>query len=257
LLPSNKVDLLVLTHNRLRFTQECLLALQHTDWSLVNRVVCYEENSTDGTRALVDSWCRTLPVPYEQFDTQLGSPIAVMKDFLERMGSPLFAKIDSDVVVPPEWLNRCVEVMAANPELSLLGIEPVRSRTPSPYRAARGVRTPTCDAETNGTPSGYVPCGSIGGIGLMRRSCFQANSVLQPYAIYGGFTTWQLEHPMIKKGWIAPALKLFLLDRLPIEPWKSLSEEYIKKGWQRPWTNYELKDKEMWDWWFAKEAVCN
>ena len=34
-------------------------------------------------------------------------------------------------------------------------------------------------------------------------------------------------------------LKVFLLDRLPGEPWASLSRKYIAKGWQRAWSGYD------------------
>src|SRR6185437_7799659 len=76
---------------------------------------------------------------------------------------------------------------------------------------------------------GYAPCDSIGGIGLMRRSAFRNRRPMEPHAQngVGGFTDWQLHFADVCKGWIVPPLKCFLLDRLPFEPWASLSKKYI------------------------------
>lgn len=95
----------------------------------------------------------------------------------------------------------------------------------------------------------YAQCDAIGGVGLMRRSAF-GKQRMKPHSTYGGFTDWQIAHPEVTKGWIVPPLKLFLLDRLPLEPWASLSKRYIEEGLQRPWTNYEPKDADaLWSWW--------
>jgi hypothetical protein len=70
-----------------------------------------------------------------------------------------------------------------------------------------------------------------------------------PHGTYGGFTDWQLLHKEVRKGWILPPLKVFLLDRLPMEPWASLSRKYIAAGDQRPWANYKPADAHLWSWW--------
>src|SRR5580704_10732564 len=95
---------------------------------------------------------------------------------------------------------------------------------------------------------GYVPCSSIGGIGVMRRRAFDGRP-LTPDGKYGGFEAWQKAHPEVVRGWIRPALKLFLLDRLPMEPWRSLSTQYEALGWQRHWNTYRLGASHLWDWW--------
>jgi hypothetical protein len=53
-----------------------------------------------------------------------------------------------------------------------------------------------------------------------------------------GFTEWQNRNDL-KRGWITPDLLVPQLDRVPVEPYRSLSETYIENGWQRAWTPYD------------------
>jgi len=250
-----KTDLLFLVHNRRAFTEAALGALRvNTDWRLVNRLWLYcEAGDDDGARDRTVCWARELG--FRNVGVQLGSygsPAAIMNDYLSR-GSrrhDLFCKIDNDVIVPPGWLNQCLDVMNRHPELHLLGIEPPASRTPAPW--SRGQRLPApddCNGQGQPVNPGYARCEFIGGIGIMRTAAFDGRTRMQPHSTYGGFTDWQVHQPDLVKGWIVPPLRLFLLDRLPVEPWASLSAEYISKGWQRPWTNYAQDDTTLWDWW--------
>ena len=178
------------------------------------------------------------------------SPVAAMNKWLDvqllSRGAPdLFAKIDNDVIVPPGWVEAAVDVMDRYPELSILGLEPWQSRTPAPWAKDKPVSTP----EKNWIGgAGYVRVECVGGVFVARRSAF-ARSRPVPRDTYGGFTDWQIEHSEIVKGWIVPSIKLFLLDRLPVEPWRSLSDGYIARGVQRPWTNYDPNMSSLWDWW--------
>lgn len=263
------IDLIYLTHNRLEFTQasfEALLA--NTDWSLVNQLWLFDEGSTDGTKqylkAAVDR--RAAKVRAAMFLADYsGGPVTCMNDWLDEPGCDIFAKIDNDVIVPPGWLNAAVGVMEAFPKLGFLGIEPPASRTPAPW-ADRRRPVPKPEEEhpssmryrhwaiadvfdISAKNPAYAQCDAIGGVGLMRRSAF-GKQRMKPHSTYGGFTDWQIAHPEVTKGWIVPPLKLFLLDRLPLEPWASLSKRYIEEGLQRPWTNYEPKDADaLWSWW--------
>jgi hypothetical protein len=97
---------------------------------------------------------------------------------------------------------------------------------------------------------GYLPAIYISGLGLYRRRTFE-NSLPQDGG-YFGFEDWMQAN--CKNGWILPSLPTILLDRLPMDPWKSLSEEYVRKGWQRAWSGagplrYKPEQHEMWDWW--------
>jgi hypothetical protein len=237
------IDLLYLAYERPEFTRASIAALiANTNWSLVNRVVVYDDAAKDDF-PFIPKWPGQDVYRCQHF----GGPVAIMNDYLARDGADVFAKIDNDVIVPLGWLDTCVGAMARRPELGLLGIEPPKSRTPAPW--ANGVRMPA--PELTGGNGDYARCDMIGGIGLMRRSAFASVDRMRPFGFngVGGFSDWQARHPEVVKGWIVPPLDLFLLDRLPIEPWASLSREYIAKGWQRPWTNYDPADAELWNWW--------
>ena len=270
------IDILFLAKNRLEFTRQALAALAaNTNWELVRDLLLWDDQSTDGTFGLVMDWANRFDglnrdhVFMGRRETALGSPAAHMNAYLTtQRPAHIFAKIDSDVIVPPGWLDQCAEVMQAHPELDLLGIEPPASRTPRREGMPRS-KTPERDGtafyrHTDGagisqiTPAcampkgrcGYAPCDSIGGIGLMRTRTFLENEPIRPHSIYGGFTEWQLDRPAVRKGWICPPLKLFLLDRMPMAPWSELSKEYEAKGWQRPWSKYPAAAAaDLWEWW--------
>lgn len=246
------IDIIFPVKNRLEFTKACITAIvKNTNWQEVHCVYVYEDGSTDGTEDFIvgQSMAGTLfPVRTKIISgTRFGGPSKVMQDYIfkakrEKDFPALFAKIDNDVIVPPYWLDKCIAVMDEHPDLDLLGVEPPLSRTP---HRKDGPRSPHPEVGATGL---YARCDSIGGIGLMRRSCFERFPDLSQHSIYGGFTEWQLSHKEIIKGWIVPPLDLFLLDRLPIEPWVTLSRRYISKGWQREWSSYDPLQT-FWGWW--------
>lgn len=228
------IDILYLAHGRSSFTYASLSTLKaNTDLTKV-RLVIYTDGEPLWTR--VDLRGEPAIVNEDPF----GGPVAIMNHYLMK-GSPtdIFVKLDNDVIVPPGWLERGAYVMGTNPTLGLLGIEPPSS---------------TIRVDLSGAVDGCVPCDSIGGIGFMRRRAFDGQDSMRPHSIYGGFTDWQIRHPEIKKAWLAPPLKLFLLDRLPIAPWRELSASYIAMGQQRAWASYPVADSHLWEWWTAPFA---
>lgn len=216
-----RVDILYLAFNRLEFTIASLnQMLRATDPDPVNQLVIYDDGSTDGTQDLVAGFLDIATIRY----TRNGSPVGVMNDYLSRDDeTEYFAKIDSDVMLPHGWLDECISVMDAHPELDLLGIEAVG-------RVGDGPRT-------------YKRAEHVGGIGLFRRRAFK--TLPEPQGRFG-FTAWQAR-PEVVTGWIQPSLNVVLLDRVPVDPWLSLSNEYEAKGWQRPWPKYSVNDP-SWKW---------
>lgn len=246
------IDIVYLAKGRPEFTKASLDALaRNTNWKLVQRLIIY----TDGTKEI------ETPIPFfvVLFNKGLhedsvifrphpvGGPINIMLDAIESGISAVWAKIDNDVIVPPCWLHRAARVMRNHDELSFLGLEPPLSRTPAPWANGRRIPSPEDRYEGDGVLT-YAPCDAIGGIGLMRTKAF-AECDMRQHSTYGGFTDWQLRRKDLVKGWILPPINLFLLDRLPVEPWASLSKQYITAGEQRPWTNYDPADHRLWDWW--------
>jgi hypothetical protein len=143
----------------------------------------------------------------------------------------VLAKLDNDTVYPPGWLGIAMEVLETRPELDMLGLECMRE----PVLATKERR-------------GYLPAEYISGLGLYRGRVFATGIPVD--GGYFGFEEWMSAH--CKNGWILPSIPTILLDRLPMEPWKSLSERYVHLGWQRPWSlelTYKAEQHEMWDWW--------
>ncbi len=231
------VDILFPVHNRLEFTKVAADALaKHTNKSLVQTVYVYDDNSEDGAGQVAMNMLRhAFSKVVEVYSFQgFGGPVAIMNDYIRQSTVEMFAKVDNDTVVCPQWLDICVDVMARSPDLDLLGIEPyspvVKPGEPLPYER------------------GSFEARFIGGIGLMRMRAFrQAMKPLVQTAKYFGFTSWQTEHEHVKKGWLDPAMNIILLDRIPTQPWASLSAEYIAKGWQRPYGMYLERDAHMWE----------
>jgi hypothetical protein len=220
--------ILYLAHNRKSFTEDSLTALKrNTNWDRVTRIDLYDDGSGDGAECVAAAFANEVGVPAEVHRGRYGSPVAVMNAYLAGCKCDLFVKVDNDVMLPPRWLDVALDVMQRNPNLALLGLEPQR--------------VPQTD------PRGYVDTRAIGGVGIMRRDVF--SDPMEPVAVHGGFDKWQLEHPQVKKGWLSPSIKMFLLDRLPMNPWRSISDEYIDKGWQRPWKRYTEADAALWTWW--------
>lgn len=221
------IDIIYLAFNRLEFTKATMQAMiANTDWSQVRRLMVYDDGSTDGTREYLKGI--QYPIVVELLFKHFGGPVAIMNDYLSRKPLELFAKVDSDTMLPPHWLGECLKVMAANKKLDLLGIEAF-------FTVASGQ-----------VARKYVPARHIGGIGLMRTSCFKTKPKADGR---NGFTGWQHANKQVVKGWLSPSLPVFLLDRMSIEPWAGLSRTYSERGWQRKWTSYGESHQLLWEWW--------
>jgi glycosyltransferase involved in cell wall biosynthesis len=226
-----RVELLYLACNRLEFTRESFMTLlANTDWSAVQRLVVGDDGSRDGTRAWLQEAARAASVPVTFQWTQHGSPVAAMAQFIAQAHAPILAKIDNDVMLPPGWLAACLGVLDRHPELALLGIEALY-----PVDEA-----PAC-------VRGYTPAPFVSGLGLYRREAF-AGSLPAAHDRWFGFEEWQqAQGDRLGRGWLTPALPIFLLDRTPLEPWRTLTRDYVRRGWQRPWPAYDLAAT-LWRW---------
>lgn len=229
------IDIVFPARNRRAFTDESLAALRdNTDWRFVRKVWFYDDGSTDGTGDLFIDAVFEIPAPAEIVKVNLNSPVDIMADYLSRTSrapAEWFAKIDNDTVVPPGWLPACLAVLLYHPQVDLLGLEAIYAPAQAEY--------PQRLAEQSD---------HIGGIGLMRTACFEG----RPLPVESGrlgFGQWQNRYPEVFKAWLRPGLPVILLDRLPFEPWASLSAQYERQGWQRPWKRYTEDDEALWAWW--------
>lgn len=238
------VDILFLAYNRLEFTREALLHLvQNTDWDLVDRIVIYDDGSTDGTLELTREF--DAPTEVNWRNTSFGSPVAVMRDYIrdDPDAGKWFVKIDSDVAVPPGWLDELLAVQEREPQYDLIGMEAGMTKVAGRDEPWDGVYR-------------VEPCTHIGGIGLMRRQWFLDAPQLNAHGRFG-FSEHQARYGPAR-GWITPDLPIVLLDRLPFEPWLSLSAEYCARRWQRDWPKWDpVWMAWAWEWMLdGEEAVA-
>lgn len=232
-----KIDILFPMKGRQGFSEASFAALlTSTDWSLVNCLYVYDDGSSkvEGNRKWMTKAIEGCPASHKFRVTSLGSPVAVMNDYLDFSDADCFAKIDNDIVVPPGWLEALSSVMEAEPELELLGTEAGMAGYPPQW-------------DWDGS-YGFEQCSHIGGVGLMRVASFRQAERGRPWPNGRfGFTEWQHEHePM--RGWIKPDLRLFALDQLPFDPWLTLAKDYVAHGIAREWGKYDRLMSWYWSW---------
>lgn len=236
------VDILYVAFNRLEFTEPSFQSLiDHTNWDLVRVLHIHDDGSSDGTaRYLHDGPVGDLPshvdVRYESM--RLGGPVAATNRHLDLCASTAadddvgaFVKIDNDVVVCPGWLDELTRTSTLNPGVDYLGVQPRFGPPVAGLCSERRVEEAR----------------HIGGVGLMRYRAFE---VCRPVANGRyGFTEFQCRHPENRKGWLTPDLPIFCLDLIDLEPYTSIAEGHIDKGWARPWAKYADGGRGYFEWW--------
>jgi GT2 family glycosyltransferase len=226
------VSLMFLACNRLEFTQESFKALlANTDWPLVSELHVYDDQSSDGTREWLDRRLADVPCPARLTAVAFGSPVDAMAHFIDNAGAPMLAKVDNDAMMPPGWLQQSLAVFQRHPELDLLGIEAMYPHDGRPE-----------------VPRSYMSAPFISGLGVYRAHAFRMSRPAA-YQKWFGLEEWQEAHGPgeLVRGWITPALEVFLLDRCPFEPWASLTEWYIARDWMRRWPKYD-ESCSLWQW---------
>lgn len=231
------VDILYVSWNRAAFAQASFKALlENTDWTQVRALHVHDDGSTDGAAEPIQHALYRVPSTVEvMFESRrLGGPVAAMNRHLDRFKETdevqAFVKIDSDFVVCPGWLPELLETANHDPGVDFLGVQP-RFGPPVP---------PSFERFADG-------CRHIGGIGFMR---YRAFDVCRP-APNGryGFTEFQTRHRESRKAWLSPDLPCFSLDLIDLEPWATLSAEYVANGWQREWPQYIAGGRDYYSWW--------
>lgn len=230
------IDIIYLAWNRKAYTEFSFSKLvENTDWNMVNKLVVYDDGSTDGTAFWLSERVVELnlagTVDAEMHHTQaLRSPVATMNHYLDHYQSDYFAKIDNDIVVPPEWLGEMYRMMYLHTSVDILGMQADQGPPVLGHYGERKIQKARW----------------IGGVGLIRRRTFKKCRP-SPNGRFG-WTEFQQGHKELVKAWIKPDLATFELDRLPVEPWRSLARRYVEVGWGREWGPYAEDADDYWSW---------
>lgn len=234
------LDVIYLAHNRLEFTQASFPnLLENTNWDLVRQLVVFDDRSEDGTRQYLYKAIHGCPVEYHLHETSFGSPVRTMNTYVAGNDSEFFAKIDSDIMVPPGWLDALTQVAAAARHIDALGME-----------AGREGLNDAAWLEP-GFVYGYQPCSHIGGVGLIRTDALGRRPRIVANGRYG-WTEFQQQWDL-GRAWITPDLRVFSLDQLPFGRWRQLAESYSESGWgrERVWPAYHGRwMSDYWEWAF-------
>lgn len=203
--------------------------MAHTAWDNVSKVVVYDDGSEDGTYEFLRDHAQPFrrnhrKIEVELRQSNLKSPAAIMNHYIATSQADAFAKIDNDIALCGGWLEKMLQVFTTS-GVELLGMEAGMVA----MQGRDGVVYEQYGAE---------PCSHIGGVGMMSVEAFKIRPpVPSRIGFRIGFTEWQDRHDP-KRAWIVPDLDVPQLDRLPFEPWISLTEEYVDKGWNRQWQKY-------------------
>lgn len=239
------VSILFPVFNRLVFTRESWSALMsNTNWHRVTQVHIFDDGSTDGSLEWIEEHRHDCPVRTELVRTSFRSSMAVTVEWIKRARTPFLAKLDNDTIYPPGWLDAAMSVMDRNPQLDMLGLEAFH-----PLDEERHLIDGF--AERYNYEAAYF----VSGLGVYRSRIWEREL---PAVIKGrdgafyGLEEFQYARPNLVRGWIKPSLPVFLLDRLPMEPWASLNKAYVQQCYQRPLSlrlTYGMDKSELWDWW--------
>lgn len=249
------VDICYLAHQRHEFTIASLTnLLKNTPWHRVNTFHVFTDGDDIAAKMIESKFglsCVT---------RRIGGPVAILNTAVEvATADPIcktdyVCKIDNDTMVPPGWLDYLLGVSQAH-DVDLIGLEAWAmdpDAFPDDFKGWTASST-----ETMRNPSGIRRSRHVGGIGLFRTSAFSAS---QPRPIRDGrygFTEWQWANPAaVTKAFLNPPLPVFLLDHLPMDPWRTLSLQYEAASTQRrTWGVYPESCSPLWDWWVGTKMT--
>lgn len=115
------VDVVLITWNNKKVLQRCLESVAATRYKKVH-VHVVDNASTDGTIQYLDSLAATFPFPLTVHKMAVNTGVPVGFNWGIVNGSAeVVARIDDDVIVPPEWLEVLVEDLKQRPYAGVVG----------------------------------------------------------------------------------------------------------------------------------------
>lgn len=219
------VDIFYSTFNRLTFVRISFSALiQNTNWNLVNLLYIADDGSTDGTTEYLLEKRRQIPTKtifIRKLKKESPNLCEVGKEFnrfLKLSKSYYVSRIDSDAVVPKEWIERFLKIMSKYSDLyflsNLYGLLFSKSKLKRKNLL------------------GYYEVNAVGGVGLFRKEAFEQLGF--PKIEERFLFNFQLNAKKfnMKSGFaFPPGEQIAILDWL--KEFESLANIYIKRGWAR------------------------
>lgn len=157
------VTILFATYNGAKTLPAMLEALcRQTLWRSYWKLVAVDNNSTDATRSILESYKDRLPLTVE-LEPRQGKEHALATGFRHLAGD-LLILTDDDVIPAPDWIEQFVAVAAAEPDYGMFSglIEPQWEREPEPW-LLRDARLDVLYALNGKVDEGPIPAGLVFG----------------------------------------------------------------------------------------------
>jgi len=120
------ISVIIPTHNR---SDALLLTLEHLalqDFGEGWEAIVVNNNSTDNTVEVVQEWQSSFPVELKLVHEKKPGPAAARNAGARAAGGEYLVFIDNDILTEPDFLNRHVETLRANPACWIVGQFPNR-----------------------------------------------------------------------------------------------------------------------------------
>ena len=224
------VQIIYITFNRLYYTQKTLPALLESSDTASYQIFIVDNGSTDGTVEYLKSLKhpRIEKIIYNKINDGLVKPT---KKFWAESNAELVGKIDNDILVPKNWIDKLIDAHLKIPELGVCGYCHFHKRDFNNNKVKKKVETIN-DIYLRRQPW-------IGGNYLIKRDTIiqnpdyrQSRKFLHKRTLYG-FNKYQekLASQGYIHGYIANTQKeLLLWEHLddPRHPLYHLDEDYLK-----------------------------
>lgn len=162
------VDIAIVTWNNAELLERCLRSLAETQYAGAIQVHVTDNGSADDTLAVLAAAREWLPFPLHVHDLVVNTGVTVGFNWsIVRGEAELVARLDDDVVVPPDWLETLVETMHRRPHAGCVGPKVLndnarRTIQCGPFRMFPGTFAHT-DEEDQGQADFVARCSHVRG----------------------------------------------------------------------------------------------
>ena len=118
--PAPRVSVVICTYNRCSDLAAALDAVLRQDGAPPYEVLLVDNNSTDGTRALVSALLPEHPHLRYLFEPVQGLPVA-RNTGIRAAGAPIIAFTDDDILVGRDWVASVARAFEQHPEADIIG----------------------------------------------------------------------------------------------------------------------------------------